>query len=76
MGFKRQEYWSGLPFPSPGDLPIPGMESRYPALQVVSLLSYQGSTIVHSLSFNKYIVMCIPHYRIIEISLTLLVFLY
>ena len=26
MGFSRQEYWSGLPFPSPGDLPVPGME--------------------------------------------------
>ena len=26
MGFSRQEYWSGLPFPSPGDLPNPGME--------------------------------------------------
>ena len=34
MGFSRQEYWSGLPFPSPGDLPDPGME---PALQVDSL---------------------------------------
>ena len=28
----RQEYWSGLPFPSPGDLPNPGIESRSPAL--------------------------------------------
>ena len=27
MGFPRQEYWSGLPFPSPGDLPDPGIES-------------------------------------------------
>ena len=32
MGFSRQEYWSGLPFPSPGDLPDPGMEPMYPAL--------------------------------------------
>ena len=31
MGFPRQEYWSGLPFPSPGDLPDPGTESRSPA---------------------------------------------
>ena len=31
-GFPRQEYWSRLPFPSPGDLPDPGIESRYPAL--------------------------------------------
>ena len=31
MGFSRQEYWSGLPFPSPGDLPNPGIEPRSPA---------------------------------------------
>ena len=39
MGFSRQEYWSGLPFPSPGDLPDPGMEPGSPALQAGSLLS-------------------------------------
>ena len=32
MGFPRQEYWSGLPFPSPGDLPNPGIEPASPAL--------------------------------------------
>ena len=32
MGFFRQEYWSGLPFPSPGDLPNPGIEPASPAL--------------------------------------------
>ena len=32
MGFHRQEYWSGLPFPSPGDLPDPGIEPASPAL--------------------------------------------
>ena len=32
MGFSRQEYWSGLPFPSPGDLPDPEIEPGYPAL--------------------------------------------
>ena len=37
MGFSRQEYWSRLPFPSPGDLPDPGIEPRSPALQVDSL---------------------------------------
>ena len=39
MQFSKQEYWSGLPFPSPGDLPDPGIELRSPALQVDSLLS-------------------------------------
>ena len=38
MGFPRQEYWSWLPFPSPGDLPAPGIEPRPPALQADSLL--------------------------------------
>ena len=33
MEFSRHEYWSGLPFPSPGDLPDPGVESGSPALQ-------------------------------------------
>ena len=33
MGFSRQEYWNGLSFPSPGDLPDPGIEPRYPAFQ-------------------------------------------
>ena len=32
MGFSRQEYWSGMPFPSPGDLPHPWIELRSPAL--------------------------------------------
>ena len=39
MGFSRQEYWSGLPFPSPGDLPDPGIEPRSPALQAKALPS-------------------------------------
>jgi len=38
-GFSREEYLSGLPFPSPGDLPDPGIEPRSPALQVDALLS-------------------------------------
>ena len=39
MGFSRQEYWGGLPFPSPGDLPDPGIEPRSPALQADALTS-------------------------------------
>ena len=37
MGFSRPEYWSGLPFPAPGDLPDPGIEPRSPVLQSDSL---------------------------------------
>ena len=44
MGFSRQEYWSGVPFPSPGHLLDPGIELESPARQVDSLpLSHQGS---------------------------------
>ena len=39
MGFSRQEYWSGFPFPSPVDLPDPGIKPRPPTLQADSLLS-------------------------------------
>ena len=45
MGFSRQEYWSGLPFPLPGDLTDPGIEPRSPTLQADALTSvgHQGS---------------------------------
>ena len=39
IGFSKQEYWSGLPFPSLGNLPNPGIEPRSPALQADSLPS-------------------------------------
>ena len=39
MGFSRPEYCSGQPFPSPGDLPNPGIEPQFPALQVDSVSS-------------------------------------
>ena len=39
IGFSRQEYWRGLPFPSPGDLTDPGTKPRSPALQADSLPS-------------------------------------
>ena len=51
IGFSRQEYWSGLPFPSPGDLPDPGIEPRSPALQADSLpVELQGSPPCYALS--------------------------
>ena len=39
MGFSRQGYWSGLPFPSPGDLPDPGIKPSSPAMQADALTS-------------------------------------
>ena len=60
MEFSRQEYWSGLPFPSPGDLPNPGIKPRSPALQAESLLSeLQGSPMAHTRKSHIYILLCI-----------------
>ena len=44
MGFPRQEYWSGLPFPSPGDLPDPGIKPGSPALQADTLVGFIPKT--------------------------------
>ena len=65
MGFSRQEYWSGLPFPSPGDLPNVGIEPRSPALQadawpgsprlfffIVSLLSVTMSCLTDTMDWS------------------------
>ena len=51
MEFSKQEYWSGLPFPSPGDLPNPGTEPGSPPLQADALLSEpQGSLYIYQFS--------------------------
>ena len=69
MGFPRQEYWSGLPFPSPGDLPDPGIEPRSPALtgigrQILYRLSHQGSPAFSLKGYYKIltIVLCATQY--------------
>ena len=43
MEFSRQEYWSRFLFPSPGDLPNPGIEPRSPAMKILYRLSHLGS---------------------------------
>ena len=48
MGISRQEYWSGLPFPSPGDLPDPGIEPGSPAQQALSLPSEPPGKVITS----------------------------
>ena len=62
MGLSRQEYWSGLPFPSPGDLPDPGIEPRSPALQADALTSEPPGKQV--LGKNATEVKCPCHYGI------------
>ena len=53
MGFSRQEYWSGLPFPSPGDFPDPGIEPRSPALEADALTSEPPGKPTSSIGFSN-----------------------
>ena len=56
MGFSRQEYWSGLPFPSSGDLPDPGIEPGSPTLQADALTSEPpGKPGLHKSGFESQI---------------------
>ena len=52
LEFSRQEYWSELPFPSPGDLPNPGIEPRFPAL-AGGFLTTETGTVTHEKSVNS-----------------------
>ena len=67
MGFSRQEYWSGLPFPSPGDPADPGIEPRSPALQADALTSEPpGKT--HSVTLT-YLAIGVPSDRASQVVL-------
>ena len=83
MGFSRQEYWSGLPFPSPGDLPSPGVEPKYhlfPALPADSLWlkppeKPASSTLllyIYTNLFNKLISFKIQYQNIMQMSVLVL----
>ena len=66
MGFSRQEYWSGLPFPSPGDLPDPGMEPRSPALQADALTYEPAGKLSMYISKNYSVFKNIMNIKLIE----------
>jgi len=60
MGFSRQEYWTGLPFPFPGDLSNPGIELTFPALQVASLpANLLGSPLPKTCIFLQVVFLCL-----------------
>ena len=62
MGFSRQGYWSGLPFPSPGDLPDPGIKPRSPALQAdASTSEPPGKPILYIIPNSQSIFLLFPH---------------
>ena len=58
MGFSRQEYWSGLPFPSPGDLPNPGIKPGSPTLQADALTSEPPEKPLKVTSYHLCHIMC------------------
>ena len=60
MEFSRQEYWSGLPFPFPGDLPNPGIELGFPALQADSLPSEPPALEIQITITTVIICPCLP----------------
>ena len=64
MGFSRQEYWNGLPFPPPGDLPDPEIEHMFPVAPASAGLFFPGGTSV-------YVVMYSPSSRGIYITVSL-----
>ena len=64
MGFSRQEYWSGLPLPSPGDLPNPGIEPGSPALQADALPSEPPGKMVYGCMYG-----CMDVTKLIKLSI-------
>jgi len=60
MEFSRQEYWSGLPFPSPEDLPDPGIEPESPALQADSLSSELQGRCIEVITVAYKSNLCLP----------------
>ena len=57
--FSRQEYWSGLPFPSPGDLPNPGTEPRSPTLQADTLPSEPPGKPIKTSNYTPCVCVCV-----------------
>ena len=62
MGFSRQEYWSGLPFPSPGDLPNPGIEPGSPTLEADALTSEPPGKLISSILLYKCTMRIVPFF--------------
>ena len=68
MEFSRQKYWSGLPFPSPGDLPDPGIEPRFPTLQADGLLSEPPGKPLYTCTTSNLSIFCWWTFRFFQES--------
>ena len=69
MGFSRQEYWSGLPFPSPGDLPDPGIEPTSPTLRADALTSEPpGKPLRLTSSINRKLQLQVDFQKILPVT--------
>ena len=70
MGFSRQECWNGLPLPSAGDIPNPGIEPWSPTLQADSLLSEPpGVVVIYMKVTQSYLTLCDPMDYIVHVIL-------
>ena len=69
MGFSRQEYWSGLPFPSPGDLPKPGTDPGSSALQANTLDKNYFTSLKSIISSNQlFSCECLAYFEFLAVS--------
>ena len=75
MGFSRQEYWSGLPFPSPGDFPNPVIEPRSPALWADALPSEPPGKLTCSFYMSHVALQFSQHHLLKRLSLPRCIFL-
>ena len=62
MGFSRQGYWSGVPSPSPGDLPYPGIEPGSPTSWADALTSEKGSLVTYDIHICIWVSKCVCMY--------------
>ena len=72
MEFSRQEYWSGLPFSSPGDLPDPRIKPGSPTVgRHFNRLSHQGSQVVSKIQWNSSLALFFAAVHLVESTATL-----
>ena len=74
MEFSRQEYWSRLPFHSPGDRPNPGKESEFPALREDSLLTELLGKPTEQVTLSNHLILCRPFFLLPSVFSSISIF--